>query len=128
MRYLTNYNFDLKLFTISRKTRRNIFPVGLFGIASTNLTPPCSRFGFDKRSEMEHCFLLMAVREYFRQHFHGLPATNRITSFSVIVEPGCLTTNANAVSPLSSFGTPITPASLICGFVKRSASISAGGT
>lgn len=36
-------------------------------------------------------------------------------SFFEIFAPGCLTTNANADSPVNSLGKPTTPASLICG-------------
>lgn len=32
---------------LSRRCRRRIFPLGLFGISSMNTTPPVNHFGFD---------------------------------------------------------------------------------
>lgn len=44
------YNFEVTL-AFSLKILRSIFPLGFFGMASINSTPPLSLFGFDTFSE-----------------------------------------------------------------------------
>lgn len=45
------YNLDFVFFINSRSSLRKIFPLGLFGISVTNITPPCNRLAGDVLSK-----------------------------------------------------------------------------
>lgn len=90
----------------SLRMRRNIFPAALLGSDSTNCTPAA-------------ICLYGATRS----------ATNRFTSSaSTVGWSGSNTINAKGASPVRSFGTPITAASIMLECVLSMPSNSAGGT
>lgn len=106
--YLSPHNFTPSLLTPSLKTLFKIFPLGVFGIASKNLTPPSN--------------LLYPA---------NLPSIHRkiSSSFTSFCEPDFRTMYARGHSvSLEGEGMPITAASTILGWDRRTPSSSAGET
>lgn len=105
------YNLLFCACTVSRRTRRKILPLAFFGISSMKITPPCSLLGGDTLSESVQNYKRRVIVFYFTTEF--LPATYLITSSLLKLAFGCRTTKANANSPASGSGTPITPTSFM---------------
>ena len=125
-------------FAFSRSTRRSNFPLGFFGIASINSTPPLSHLYWTFTSDTYYIMSAWNVSEgdVLLQLVIGLTFERSalIASASVVLDAartaagGCSTMYARGNSPLNSSGTGTTHTSATSGWLKRWPSSSAGAT